>query len=106
MLSFIVYTIFIQIPFLFPIFLFLSFFIWGLKRQTSIHPLYGVLVQPLRMLVQSEPRSHTEHVNFEPSPIMVLFGRDKDFHVVRAVKKILNYLVIIFASSNVYNSSK
>ncbi len=88
MLSFIVYTIFIQIPFLFLI-LFLSF-IWGLKRQTSIHPLYGVLVQPLRMLVQSEPRSHTEHVNFEPRPTMVLPGRNKDFHVVRAVQ-ILEY---------------
>ena len=35
------------------------------------------------MLVQSEPRSHTEHVNFEPSLIMVLLGRNKDFHVVR-----------------------
>ncbi len=93
MLSFIVYTIFIQIRFLLPIFSYL--FIWGLKRQTSIH-LLEVPVQPLRMLVQSEPRSHTEHVNFEPSPIMVLFGRDKDFHVVRAVNldKILKNLRI------------
>jgi hypothetical protein len=28
---------------------------------------------------------HTKHVNFEPSLIMVLLGRNKDFHVVRAV---------------------
>jgi hypothetical protein len=57
----------------------------GLKRQTSIHLLYEVLVQPLRMLVQSEPHSHTEYVHFEPSPVMVSLGRIKDFHVVRAV---------------------
>ena len=56
----------------------------GLKRQTSIHLLYEVLVQPLRMLVQSAPHSHTEYVHFEPSPVMVSLGRIKDFHVVRA----------------------
>ena len=59
-------------------------FIVGLKRQTSIHLLDEVLVQPLRMLVQSEPHSHTEYVHFEPSPVMVSLGRIKDFHVVRA----------------------
>jgi hypothetical protein len=57
----------------------------GLKRQTSIHLLDEVLVQPLRMLVQSEPHSHTEYVHFEPSPVMVSLGRIKDFRVVRAV---------------------
>ena len=56
----------------------------GLKRQTSIHLLYEVIVQPLRMLVQSEPHSLTEYVHFEPSPVMVSLGRIKDFHVVRA----------------------
>jgi hypothetical protein len=36
-----------------------SLFILGLKRRTSIHFLFEVLVQPLsRMLVQSEPHSH------------------------------------------------
>ena len=55
-----------------------------INSATSIHPLYRVLVQPLRMLVQSEPHSHTEYVHFEPGPIMVLLGRSKDFHVVRA----------------------
>ncbi len=59
------------------------YFIEGLKRQTSIHLLDEVLVQPLRMLVQSEPRSHTEHVNFEPILVMVTMA-EKDFHVVRA----------------------
>ena len=83
MSSFIMYIIYIQIPFLFTI-LFLSFLL-GFKA-TDIHPPFrGCLVQPLSMLVQSEPRSHKEHVNFEPSPIIVLFGRDKDLHVVRAV---------------------
>jgi hypothetical protein len=56
----------------------------GLKRQTSIHLLYEVLVQQLRMLVQSESHSHTEYVHFEPSPVMVSLGSIKDFHVVRA----------------------
>ncbi|CAN5590059.1 hypothetical protein BH23THE1_BH23THE1_33780 [soil metagenome] len=55
----------------------------SLKRQTSIHLLNEVLVQPLRILVQSEPRSHTEHVNFEPILVMVSLA-EKDFHVVRA----------------------
>jgi hypothetical protein len=50
-----------------------------INSATSIHPLYGVLVQPLRMLVRSEPHSHTEYVHFEPGPIMVLLGRNKDF---------------------------
>ena len=44
------------------------------------------MLQPLRMLVQSEPHSHTEYVHFEPSPVMVSLGRIKDFHVVRALK--------------------
>src|SRR5690349_9952347 len=88
MLSFIVYTIFANSIL---IFYFFSSFYLGLKRQTSIHPLYGVLVQPIRMLVQSEPRSHMENVNFEPSLIMVLLGRNKDFHVVRA-KKIMEII--------------
>ncbi|CAN5799138.1 hypothetical protein BH23THE1_BH23THE1_29870 [soil metagenome] len=36
---------------------FISLFFVGLKRQTSIHLLNEVLVQLLRMLVQSEPPS-------------------------------------------------
>jgi hypothetical protein len=35
-------------------------------------------------LVQSEPHFHTEYFHFDPSQIMVLLGRNKDFHVVRA----------------------
>jgi hypothetical protein len=66
MLPFIVYTIFIQITFFFHI-LFLSFSL-GLKAANIHPPSFGVLVQPLRMLVQSEPHSHTEYVHLEPSP--------------------------------------
>jgi hypothetical protein len=82
MLSFIVYTVFILFSFYF-VFLF-SLFILGFKQQTSIFLLNKVFVQPLRMLVQSEPHSHAEYVHFEPSPVMVSLGRIKDFHVVRA----------------------
>ncbi|CAN5666850.1 hypothetical protein BH23THE1_BH23THE1_27770 [soil metagenome] len=82
MLSFTVYTISIQFPSYFVFFI--SLFFVGLKRQTSIHLLYEVLEQQLRMLVQSEPRSHTEYVHFEPSQVMVSLARIKDFHVVRA----------------------
>ncbi|CAN5675084.1 hypothetical protein BH23THE1_BH23THE1_35240 [soil metagenome] len=64
---------------------FISLFFVGLKRQTFIHLLDEVLVQPLRTLVQSEPHSHTEYVHFEPSPVMISLGRIKDFHVVRAI---------------------
>ena len=82
-------VIFYSIDYLYTIsflfFILFSLFILGLKRQTSIHLLYEVFVQPLsRMLVQSEPHSHTEYVHFEPSPVMVSLGRFKDFHVVRA----------------------
>lgn len=84
----------------FPIFCFsFHYFLVGLKRQTSIHLLlYEVFVQPLRILVQSEPRSHTEHVHFEPSPFMVRDGRIKDFHIVRAygIVYTLLYLVLNF----------
>ncbi|CAN5891609.1 hypothetical protein BH23THE1_BH23THE1_32840 [soil metagenome] len=62
----------------------------SLKRQTSIHLLNEVFVQPLRILVQSEPRSHTEHVNFEPILVMVSLA-EKDFHVVRAETKLFVY---------------
>ena len=34
-------------------------------------------------MVRSEPHSYWEYVHFEPGPIMVLLGRNKDFHVVR-----------------------
>ncbi|MGD9535389.1 MAG: hypothetical protein AB7V56_16660 [Candidatus Nitrosocosmicus sp.] len=39
-------------------------------------------------MVQSEPRSHTEYVHFEPSPVMVSISSIKDFHVVRANKDV------------------
>jgi hypothetical protein len=41
-------------------------------------------------MVQSEPRSHMEYVNFEPSQYTILEIL-QDFHVVRAVKGLLIY---------------
>ncbi|CAN5868465.1 hypothetical protein BH23THE1_BH23THE1_30080 [soil metagenome] len=80
-----------EVSFSFLYFSFHYFFV-GLKRQTSIHLLNEVLVQPLRMLVQLEPHSHTEYVHFEPSPVMISLGRIKDFHVVRA-RNLLCFLI-------------
>ncbi len=72
----------------------------GLERQTSIHLLYEVFVQPLRMSVQSEPHSRTEYVHFEPSPVMVSLGRIKDFHVVRAkIYDCLESIICLFFSA-------
>ena len=91
-LNVIFYSIDYLYPFSFLFHILFSSFILGLKRQTSIHLLSEVLVQPLRMLVQSEPHSHTEYVHFEPSPVMVSLGSIKDFHVVRAKHIFYKYL--------------
>ncbi len=57
-----------------------------------MHLLNEVFVQPLRILVQSEPRSHTEHVNLEPIHVMSAIA-EKDFHVVRVVEILSNLLI-------------
>ena len=98
-------VIFYSIDYLFRIsFLFyilFSLFYVGLKAANIHSPscLRGSL-QSLRMLVQSEPHSHTEYVHFEPSLVIVPhFGSIKDFHVVGAVnvycdsRRIRNYAI-------------
>ena len=71
----------------------------GLKAANIHSLLYEVPVQPLRMLVQSEPHSLTEYVHFEPSPVMVCLGSIKDFHVVRAIVGFLGPYIIVFVNT-------
>ncbi|CAN5829950.1 hypothetical protein BH23THE1_BH23THE1_28180 [soil metagenome] len=92
MLSFTVYTISILFSSYFVFFISL-FTLWA---QSGKHPLFSFLISYLYSRLigywfsQSLPRSHTEHVNFEPIFVMVTMSK-KDFHVVRAVYDECNY---------------
>ena len=52
-------------------------------NRASIHLLFEeILVQPLRVLVQAESRSHMEHVKFEPNSHHTILQNPTQFYIV------------------------
>ena len=60
--------------------------------MANIHALslyWSIMIATSQDPVQSQPHSHTEYVNFEPSQHITI-NKLEDFHIVTAVLTILN----------------